>query len=568
MDLLKVLSIENEWREHFVILSQYKFIFSGTIERRWISFQQDGRCEAVIVMRAVSLIREQNSLAINSVNLSEKMMTLKADWIEQLQKHGELGIRDLILKSICPDVYGMYPVKLAIALAICSGNEISNIKSTDQDDLHHRGQSHILLIGDPGLAKSKLLLSAVQIAPRAVHTTGMGCSSAGLTAAAVKEDGEWVLEAGALVLADGGICCIDEFNMMRESDKSSIHEAMEQQTISMAKAGIVCKLNTRCAIIAAANPKNLSAMSEADGTSSINIGIASPLLSRFDLVFILRDERIPEWDDAIADHLLAQAMTGFQGFSVDKNSELWSQQKLQSHFDAISRIHPKMTPLASELLRAYYRKCRLDPEREYSRTTIRLLDSLNRLAEAHARLVFRDEITVVDAIVTIRLMESTFGFGHFVKPYDVIKEELPLGPDEDEIHHILNIFDMDSKKNQRPIDQNPSPSLASTSSASPSKKSPENQPERSQIPTKIHKDIEKSTTDQAKVQSVNLVKTQPPRLIPSISNQSSNVQPTIDMDLDEIDDILSFGMSHHVYLNLVYAFYSLKNTFFHHLMQK
>lgn len=120
---------------------------------------------------------------------------IKGGLARKLQKYGELGIRDIILKSICPDVYGMYPIKLALALAICSGNELSDIKSNDQDELHHRGQSHVLLVGDPGLAKSKLLLSAVEIAPRAVHTTGMGCSSAGLTAAAVKEDGEWVLEA-------------------------------------------------------------------------------------------------------------------------------------------------------------------------------------------------------------------------------------------------------------------------------------------------------------------------------------------------------------------------------------
>lgn len=135
-------------------------------------------------MRAVSLTREQNSLAVDSNGLSEQLMTLRADWIEYLNKRGELGMRDLILKSICPDVHGLYPVKLAIALSICSGNEISDNRMGD--GLHQRGQSHILLVGDPGLAKSKLLLSAVQIAPRAVHTTGMGCSTAGLTAAAIK----------------------------------------------------------------------------------------------------------------------------------------------------------------------------------------------------------------------------------------------------------------------------------------------------------------------------------------------------------------------------------------------
>lgn len=158
--------------------------FSGTIERRWTSFQYEGSCEAVISMRAVCLSREQNALTVDSNGLSEQLMTLKADWIEHLNRHGELGMRDIILKSICPDVHGLYPIKLAIVLAICSGNEISDHKSSD--GLHQRGQSHVLLVGDPGLAKSKLLLSAVEIAPRAVHTTGMGCSSAGLTAAAIK----------------------------------------------------------------------------------------------------------------------------------------------------------------------------------------------------------------------------------------------------------------------------------------------------------------------------------------------------------------------------------------------
>lgn len=319
--------------------------------------------------------------------------------------------------------------------------------------MHHREQSHVLLVGDSGLAKSKLLLYASQIAPRAIHTTGIGCTSAGLTAAASKDaDGEWSLEPGALVLADGGICCIDDFNMMRESDRASIHEAMEQQTVNVAKAGIVSKLKTRCAILAAANPKNVNSKSITAGNNYVDIGIASPLLSRFDLIFILKDERISEWDDVIADHLLAQATTGFTGFSFgerdndNENDEQWSQQRLQSHFDAVSHIKPKMTPIVSEILRAYYTKCRADPERDTARTTLRLLDSLNRLAEAHARLVFRDEIKVVDAIVTIRLMESTFGFGRFVKPYDVIKEDLPLGPDHEQIHYILKIFNMDLKE--------------------------------------------------------------------------------------------------------------------------
>lgn len=160
---------------------------------------------------------------------------------------------------------------------------------------------------------------------------------------------------------------------MRESDRSSIHEAMEQQTISMAKAGIVCKLNTRCSIIAAANPKNLYSMSEPEGPSSLNIGIASPLLSRFDLVFILRDERIPEWDSEIADHLLAQVCTDFQDVTIEKNEHLWSTQKLQTHFACICNVQPRMTDIAKEIIGSYYRQSRTDPKRDISRSTVRLL---------------------------------------------------------------------------------------------------------------------------------------------------------------------------------------------------
>lgn len=139
----------------------------------------------MISVRAVSLTREQNNFSLNTKHMSEQLVMMQMEWTENLDKYGELKIRDMILDSICPDIYGMYPVKLAIALAICSGNN-TDFDSKDANKLHDRGQSHILLIGDPGLAKSKLLLSAVSIAPRAVHTTGMGCSSAGLTAAAVK----------------------------------------------------------------------------------------------------------------------------------------------------------------------------------------------------------------------------------------------------------------------------------------------------------------------------------------------------------------------------------------------
>lgn len=199
------------------------------MERRWRPIHPNSRLEVVITLRAISVTRDQKKAQIESKNLPEQMLLIQMEWLELLQTHGEEKIRELMLKSICPEVHGLYPIKLAMALVVCSSG-IGNTMATAYGS-NKRGQSHLLLVGDPGMAKSRLLLNSTAIAPRAVHTTGMGCSSAGLTAAAIKEGGEWQLEAGALVLADGGICCIDEFNLMRESDRSSIHEAMEQQTI-------------------------------------------------------------------------------------------------------------------------------------------------------------------------------------------------------------------------------------------------------------------------------------------------------------------------------------------------
>lgn len=404
------------------------------------------RAEVELAMRAVSIVREERRPTFMK-DLPEHLLCVRAEWQDLLERHGgELGVRDLILKSICPEVHGMYIVKLAIALAVCSN--VGQVTATANDSTDVRGSSHLLLIGDPGLAKSRLLKFASTIAMRSVHTTGMGCSAAGLTAAVIKEDGEWQLEAGALVLADGGICCLDEFNLMRDTEKTSILEAMEQQTVSMAKAGLVCKLSTRCAVLAATNPKSVGSMSITDGLSAANIGIASPLLSRFDVVFILRDERNADWDSQIADHVLKRTKNVAEPHSGD----LWSVDKLQSHFLAIRDIDAQMTREANAILAAYYQYCRADHLRDVSRTTVRLFDSLVRLAQAHARLVFRSEVTRIDAIAVVQLMESSWGFGRLVRPFNIIKQDLPLGPTDNDVKDLLTklqlskLLEMESSK--------------------------------------------------------------------------------------------------------------------------
>lgn len=375
-------------------------------------------------------------------DLPEHLLCIRAEWEDLLERYrGELGVRDLILKSMCPEVHGMYAVKLAVALAVCSN--VNQVSAAANDSTDVRGSSHLLLVGDPGLAKSRLLKYASKIAIRSVHTTGTGCSAAGLTAAVVKEDGEWQLEAGALVMADGGICCLDEFNLMRETEKTSILEAMEQQTVSLAKAGLVCKLSTRCSVLAATNPKKVGSKS-----SATNIGIASPLLSRFDVVLMLRDERNPEWDSEIADHVLKRTKNIAEQFSDD----LWTIDKMQSHFLAIRDIQARMTREANAILAAYYHYCRADPFRDVARTTVRLFDSLVRLAQAHARLVFRSEVTIIDAIAVIQLMESSWGFGRLVTPLNIIKQALPLGPTDNDVKDILTklklskLLEMESPK--------------------------------------------------------------------------------------------------------------------------
>ncbi len=341
---------------------------------------------------------EANHLEVSQKVLEEIVITREdEERIKALAR--DPWIRKKIIVSIAPSIYGHWEIKEAIALALFGG-----VPKVRPDGTRTRGDIHILMVGDPGTAKSQLLQYVVRIAPRAIYTTGKGATAAGLTAAVVRDKttGEYYLEAGALVLADGGVAAIDEIDKMRDEDRSVIHEAMEQQTVSIAKAGIVARLNARTTVIAAGNPKFGRYMP--NRTLADNINLPPPILSRFDLIFIVRDQPNPEEDRRLAQHILR----------VHSNVETARPEippdLLRKYISYARRyIRPRLTPEAQKLLMDFFvemRKMSAENPDTPIPITPRQLEALIRLAEAHARMALKTEVTEEDAEAAIRLMKT------------------------------------------------------------------------------------------------------------------------------------------------------------------
>ncbi|GAB3667237.1 minichromosome maintenance protein MCM [Halopiger thermotolerans] len=332
-------------------------------------------------------------------------------------------VYEQMIGSIAPSIYGYEQEKLAMILQLFSG-----VTKQLPDGSRIRGDLHMLLIGDPGTGKSQMLGYIQNIAPRSVYTSGKGSSSAGLTAAAVRDDfgdgQQWTLEAGALVLADQGIAAVDELDKMRPEDRSAMHEALEQQKISVSKAGINATLKSRCSLLGAANPK----YGRFDQYEPIGeqIDLEPALISRFDLIFTVTDQPDEEKDRNLAEHILT---TNYAGELTTQQEQMTSLEVSNEEIDEMTEqvdpkidaellrkyiafakqnCHPRMTEEAREAIRDFYVDLRSKGTDEDAPVpvTARKLEALVRLSEASARVRLSDTVEESDANRVIEIVRS------------------------------------------------------------------------------------------------------------------------------------------------------------------
>lgn len=415
----------------------------------------NGIFRTVLIANHVSLLSKESTANVSreEINTCKKLAKRK-------------DIFELLAKSLAPSIHGHHHVKKAILCLLLGGVEKNLANGT-----RLRGDVNILLIGDPSVAKSQLLRYVLHTAPRAIPTTGRGSSGVGLTAAVTtdQETGERRLEAGAMVLADRGVVCIDEFDKMTDMDRTAIHEVMEQGRVTISKAGIHASLNARCSVLAAANP--VYGRYDQYKTPMENIGMQDSLLSRFDLLFVMLDTIDSDLDNVISDHVVrmhryrnpkeqdgevlvcgnntVDMLTTFNpdlddketpvyekfdpllhGSSRKSSDQILTVEFMKKYISVVKCIKPKLSEQACDLISNEYSRLRSQEmmESDVARTqpvTARTLETLIRLSTAHAKARMAKSVSPQDAKVAIELVQ----FAYFKKVLE--KEKKKRRHDED-----------------------------------------------------------------------------------------------------------------------------------------